>query len=568
MTGASQILGARPARREQLLNDFQAIAVAENSARRLLTCYCLRDHPMSMSRACFMFVFAFAFAAGGCRSTSALQKSSNGSVASGSPDNATNENAGGTNGDSAAPIAADSNVVAPLANAGPDQAVIRGSLVKLDGRRSFHPLGLDYDLRWSQVSGESAVTLSNADREVTSFVAPAITDTLTFRLVANGTLGGETADEVTIKVVEQDPYSAPTLITSGDISVVPFRQVLLRAFLIDGASLDGSVTWRRIGGPFSGTIGNNFGRDLTVVAPESGYLFYSVDGASQGLTSAPAFVVVAVDANATEVDVSPTANGPSALARDTWAPGEIVTLVAPRQSKASVWTQLTGEPVTFIEKASSGWRFLAPSTPQALMFSFVEDGTALRKVPLLLTVSVEDPSLDGVVPDAGADQIAHPGTTVSLDARASVVGSSTTYHWQQSAGLPVTLANEDAATTTFTAPMQTTDLVFLLTLGGLNGVTRPDSIVVKVRPTSENTAPTGQLTKAQTGGQTFTVTAAIHDPENDPVTCNWSTTSGTASALPTTGMTTTVTVNSASATVQAHCCDSLSLCIDRTATLP
>ncbi|MCC6808389.1 MAG: hypothetical protein IT381_13275 [Deltaproteobacteria bacterium] len=462
--------------------------------------------------------------------------------------------------------------IAPLANAGPDQAVIRGSLVKLDARRTFHPLGVDYTWRWSQIGGERTVTLSNADRtasELTSFVAPSIVCTLTFRLVATGTLGEETSDEVTIKVVEQNPFEAPALITSGDVRVPPFADVRLNAFLF-GSTLDGNVTWRAVGSNAIGAQSGMWGRFLDVTAPSSGYLFYAVEGSSQGLNSAPAFTVVAVDASAS-ADLSADAGVtmPTELADIIKAPGETVTLVTQQQNEASVWTQLSGEPVVFIDKKSSGWHFVVPSTPQLLWFSFVKDGTSLRSTPLVRAVSVEDPSLDGVVPSAGPDQYAHPGNTITLDAGASVVNQDTSYHWKQSAGVDVLsgVANVDQKIVAFTAPPTLGELVFLLTLGGHTGTSRPDSLVIKVRAANVNDAPTGQVTKMQTGAQSFLVTAEVKDPDSDPITCTWSTTAGSANPTSTMGMQTTFNVTAAPATVKAHCCDALA-CTDRTATLP
>lgn len=226
---------------------------------------------------------------------------------------APNKGSTGANADSAAP----GSELAPLANAGPDQAVIRGSLVKLDGRRTFHPLGLDYKLRWSQIGGEKNVTLSNADLPVPSFVAPPSVSTLTFGLVATGPFGDETEDQVTIKVVEQNPFEAPTVIApTGDISVAPSTNVQLIAYLIGGA-IDGDLSWRPIGSSAVGVQSGPAGNTLDVRAPSAGYLVYAVEGSSQGLSSAPSFVVVAVSgstgATAT-ADVQTSTDNPTSLA--------------------------------------------------------------------------------------------------------------------------------------------------------------------------------------------------------------------------------------------------------------
>jgi hypothetical protein len=482
-----------------------------------------------------------------------------------------NPNTSGKNtaGGSAAPMAPGSEL-APLANAGPDQAVIRGSLVKLDGRRTFHPLGLEYTLRWSQISGEKNVTLSNADLPVPSFVAPPVVSTLTFRLVATGPFGDETEDQVTIKVVEQNPFEAPTIITTGDITVAPFTSVQLLAYLISGA-LDGDVTWRAVTNSTvakTGVQSGPAGRTLDVSAPGAGYAIYAVEGSSQGLSSAPSFVVVAVTGatGSTTPEAQTSTDNPSALADIIKEPGDTVPLVTLQQTPASVWTQIAGDPVV-LEKRTDGWLFVAPSTPQLLWFSFVSDGTSLRKTPLVRAVSIQDPSLDGVVAEAGPDQFAHPGNNVLLDAGASVTNAQSTFSWTQSFGTSVGLSGATGPTAIITAPEDIGDLIFLLSVGGTKGRTRPDSVVIKVRPTTENLGPEGQLTKTQTGSQTFSVTAAVKDPESDPVSCTWSTT-GAATATPTSGMQTSVNVTTPPASIQARCCDSLGACNDFTLPLP
>src|SRR5262245_32533796 len=82
--------------------------------------------------------------------------------------------------------------IAPIANAGADIEVVRGDQVKLDGRRSFHPFGAPFTVRWSQVDTGDAVALANAANRSTAFTAPAQKGTLQFKLVATSESGFET----------------------------------------------------------------------------------------------------------------------------------------------------------------------------------------------------------------------------------------------------------------------------------------------------------------------------------------------------------------------------------------
>lgn len=102
----------------------------------------------------------------------------------------------------------------PFAQAGPDQVVLPGSLVALDGTASYDPQGDPLTFLWTQVSGE-AVTLSGATTATPSFTAPMASEPtpLVFELlVSDGQL--EDTDQVTITV---DPNAT----TTGDGGLDP-----------------------------------------------------------------------------------------------------------------------------------------------------------------------------------------------------------------------------------------------------------------------------------------------------------------------------------------------------------
>jgi hypothetical protein len=81
---------------------------------------------------------------------------------------------------------------------------------------------------------------------------------------------------------------------------------------------------------------------------------------------------------------------------------------------------------------------------------------------------------------AGPDQQVLPGATVTLDGGAST-GPITGYHWKQTAGPAVELADANAKTTTFTAPTVDVDttLTFDLTVDG-PGNPAPNSVDITV----------------------------------------------------------------------------------------
>jgi len=434
-----------------------------------------------------------------------------------------------------------------LANAGPDQEVIRGAVVTLDGRRSFQPEGKAFTLRWSQTSGSPVVTLSNAAKAVTTFIAPPKATDLGFTLIATSQAGRTIEDDVVVHVVDVATRIAPTLLTNGDRIVPPLAEATLSAFLV-GGELDSDVLWTQVFGALTKFQSSGpFGKNLVANAPESGYAIFSVQGSSKGMNSAPDFAVVAPQATGEQALLA----DPTELPQLQVAPGAQVELLGTDQSAASLWTQLIGDPVRFRDQL--GWVFTAPSTPQLLWFSYVKDGTALRTSPLVLVVSVLDPSLDDLVCNAGPDQGAHFGVTVTLDATASTALDTTKYEWTQTYGSRVTLDDASAIRPKFTAPAQAGDLVFVLRLKGTLGFSPADSIVVTVRDASENEPPRGTITAKTFGSASYDLHADFRDRDNDPFTCTWS---GAAAFDTRAGQDVRVTLMDATATLfSVTCCD-------------
>lgn len=89
-------------------------------------------------------------------------------------------------------------VLAPVANAGPNQTVKTNTLVALDGSLSSDPNGLPLTYTWTQVSG-AAVALSGANTARPTFT-PAASGALGFTLVVNNGVLSSVAALVTVNV--------------------------------------------------------------------------------------------------------------------------------------------------------------------------------------------------------------------------------------------------------------------------------------------------------------------------------------------------------------------------------
>ncbi len=167
---------------------------------------------------------------------------------------------------------ADSNQ-APLADAGPDQRVVAGDRVILDGSASFDPDNDTLSYYWSQDDATVPVALQNAETAHASFDAPMVESTIELRFTLRVSDGaGESEDEAVIEVQPQIHAAAmgPTADAGPDQVVLSGSTVMLDA----GASRAGggaalSFEWVQVSGPgVSLTDPNN--TTLTFLAPTAG----------------------------------------------------------------------------------------------------------------------------------------------------------------------------------------------------------------------------------------------------------------------------------------------------------
>ena len=108
----------------------------------------------------------------------------------------------------------------------------------------------------------------------------------------------------------------------------------------------------------------------------------------------------------------------------------------------------------------------------------------------------QDP-VEGPIADAGDDQTVDAGSIVILDGSGSyhTDGEITEYYWEQVSGPSVLLSDEESATPTFTAPNETTNLSFDLSVSDDSGDQSSDTVTITV------IASAGTLTIAEIQGQ-------------------------------------------------------------------
>ncbi len=251
----------------------------------------------------------------------------------------------------------------PVADAGPDQTVLEGAAVILNGNNSTDPNGDIFSHIWEQTDGPPVALLPTVDGRVT-FTSPSVGPdgaSLSFRLTVLDSTGLQSEDYCIVNVswgnippaanasLDQAVDRGDTVILNGSDSSDPD----------DGIA---SFLWEQTGGP---TVNIS---DPTGIQP----VFVAPDGSSQdvsltfqltvedagGLRSRDTCVV-----NVSSTNIPPVADaGPDQQANT----GNIVTLDGsssfdPDDGVAFVrWKQLSGKPVRFWNPLALKVRFIVP----------------------------------------------------------------------------------------------------------------------------------------------------------------------------------------------------------------
>ena len=403
----------------------------------------------------------------------------------------------------------------PAADAGPDQQVDPGVAVTLDGSGSSDPNGEGLTYRWVQTGGE-AVSFAPA-LMITTFTAPSSAGPLTFGLTVTDTTGLADSDVTIVTVTnvgptaeagpdqEADPGATVTLDGSGSSDP-------------NGEPLD--YYWAQTGGEavsFTPALSST-----TFTAPLSaGPLAFALTVTDTGgLTDGDSTTV-------TVRNLGPTADAGPDQQVD---PGSTVTLDGSGSSDpngdalAYYWVQTGGEAVSFTP-ALSITTFTAPSSPEPLTFSLTVTDTGDLSATDGVVVAGSDPAPEA---DAGLDQEADPGATVTLDGSGSSDpnGDPLVYYWVQTGGEAVTFTPA-LSITSFTAPPSAGLLAFTLTVTDTGGLSSSDSTVVTVR----NVGPTADAGPDQQVDPGVPVTldgSGSSDPNGDPLAYHWVQTGGEA----------------------------------------
>ena len=378
----------------------------------------------------------------------------------------------------------------PVADAGPDQTVMEGDMVTLNGSNSADPDGQIASYFWTQISG-TPLMLSDAFARNPVFIASnghLGGEALVFELTVSDAQGLQHTDRVTVNIAYEN--QPPVADAGPDQTVKEGDVVTLDGS--DSADPDGQITsylWRQTSGP-SVTFSDPTAIRPRFTAPQVGSegisLTFDLTVTDKGTLQAQDSVTI----NVTYENRSPVADaGPD----QTVGEGETVTLDGSGSSDPDdgiatyFWNQSFGMMVTLSDPSEIRPTFLAPhvgGNNGVFIFKLtVTDAGGLRNADQV-TVSVGTANQPPVA-DPGNARTVEEGSTVILDGGDSydADGEIAAYQWRQTGGSPVTLSDKTVPSPTFVPPPVGADgtaLIFELSVTDDGGLQHSDEIRITV----------------------------------------------------------------------------------------
>lgn len=420
---------------------------------------------------------------------------------------------------------------APVADAGTDLTVNKGSEVVLNGSKSVDPENKGLVYTWKQVLGP-AVVISKMNSAAASFVAPSFTNAteLTFQLVVNDLISDSKPD--TVKVLVR-PNKGPVANAGPDLVLTNHLDVKLNSTASSDPENDKLLyRWVQTSGPIV-KLSDRYAPDPTFTPPSvksDKVLTFQLIVNDGSYDSKPDSVKITVKANRAPVAVAgPDLTVPSAAQ---------ITLNATASSDLDNdtltyrWNQSSGVSVKISDPTAKNPTFKAPTIlqewGQILTFRLiVSDGTYDSKPDYVkITVVGKIP-----VANAGANQTAKGGSLVTLDGSKSFDPDrgNLLYSWSQTAGPSVQLSDSLKAKPTFVAPQrgdQDKLMTFQLIVSDKKTSSLPDFVTVTVPANKGPVANAGPDAKYKEGAEIILDGSNSTDPDGDKLTYQWKQISG------------------------------------------
>ena len=409
----------------------------------------------------------------------------------------------------------------PVANAGADQTISVGDTITLDGSGSHDVDGNPLSIAWSFVSipAGSSAKLSNPTAVDPTFVAD-LPGTYVAKLIVNDSLAASDPDTVTISTQN----SAPLADAGPDQT----------ASVEDTVSLDGSssqdadgdqltMAWSFVSVPAgsSAKLSNSNIINPTFIADLPGSYVAQLIVNDGMEASAPDTVTISTQNSAPVADAGPdqTASAGDAVTLDgsgsSDTDGDTLTfnwsfVSLPAGSNAALSDNSAAQP---------GFTVDLPGTYVARLV--VNDGT-LDSDPDTVTVSTGNLAPTA---DAGVDQAAYVGETITLDGSQSkdADGDPLNFVWSFASaptGSTAALSDPTAAGPNFVVDLPGIYVAHIIVNDG-----KVDSTADTVTISTENSAPiadAGKRRNVRVGDTVALDGSQSTDPDGDPLTYSWS----------------------------------------------
>jgi Calx-beta domain/K319L-like, PKD domain len=212
-----------------------------------------------------------------------------------------------------------------------------------------------------------------------------------------------------------------------------------------------------------------------------------------------------------------TADGTATAPSDYTSTSGTVTF-APGDTSEAVTVLVNGD----TEAEPNETFFVNLSNPSAN--ATIADGQGLGQI-------VDEETTFPPTANAGPDQSVASGALVQLDGTASSdpEGQALTHSWSQLSGPAVTLSDPTSATPTFTAPPGPATLSFQLEVCDPGALCDTDTVVITVNPPGISISDVG-MNEGDSGQTAFNFTVSLSAAAAEPVTVDFATADGTATA--------------------------------------
>ncbi|MCF6323230.1 MAG: PKD domain-containing protein [Gammaproteobacteria bacterium] len=419
--------------------------------------------------------------------------------------------------------------IAPVAIAGPDQAIETSQIVQLDGAASNDANNDPLTYRWRLTSLPPG---SDSSLSSTTVINPTFTPdtdgTYTLQLIVND--GQEDSSADTVIITSSTTNIAPIANAGSDQTVETSQTVLLDGSASSDANNDPlTYRWSLTGRPpGSGSSLNSTTVSNPTFTPDlnGSYVLQLIVNDGQVDSSADTVTITSSTAN-----IAPIASaGPD----QTVATGQAVMLDGIASSDANndqltyLWSLINAP-----DDSGSSLNNTTVSNPtftpdldgNYVLQLIVNDGQLDSSMDIVTIIS----STANIIPiaNAGPDQTIETNQTVQLDGSASSDANNDplTYLWSLTASPPGSSSSLSSAT--IINPMFTPDVdgIYLLQLIVNDGQEDSSADMVTITSSTVNIAPVANAGPSQTAVTSQLVQldgSASSDANNDPLTYSWS----------------------------------------------